>query len=505
MVTRITGMASGMDIDSIVKKLMTAESAPLTKMNQQKQVMEWKRESYRDISTKMVTFQEKLSELVNSSTLTSKQATVTGNTSAVTAVASSSASGTFDVSVTNLASASYAVTETAGTGKPLNTPLGLAKGDVRVGNVNISLDGTETIDDFVKKVNANKDAGVTAIYDTKNGISFTSKTTGTLKEDGKTSNDLVSIEDPLPTDPLSEKFGISKSLADIFGLKFEPGVDAKLKINGLEVIKPTNTFDMNGVKLTLNSATSPGSTTKISVADDTDKIVASVKGFVDAYNDVLATVNGKIGEERYKKYTPLSTEQRAAMSDDEAKLWNEKARSGMLKNDSILQDSVASMRTAMVQGVKLADGTTLSMVSLGITTGNYQTKGKLELDTDKLKATLQSNPNAVSDFFNQDYSKAFANNTFTETDGMLAKMRKISTGSLQRMYDTAGTSRASKDVTASFMNTSVMGEQLTSLDRRISEMTTKLNRIETNYFKKFTAMETAINRYNSQSSSLAGL
>ncbi|CAM4392359.1 flagellar filament capping protein FliD [Saccharibacillus endophyticus] len=500
MVTRITGMASGMDIDSMVKKLMTAEKAPLTKMNQQKQLMEWKRESYRDVSTKMVTFQEKLSELVNSSTLTSKQATVTGNTSAITAIASSSASGAFDVSVTNLASASYAVTQTAGTGKSLTAPLGVAAGNVRVGNATIPVDANETIDSFVKKVNSNKDAGVTAIYDTKNGISFTSKTTGTLKADGTTSNNLVSI-----TDPASTAFGISKSLADAFDLKFVNGVDAKVTINGLQVTKSTNTFDINGVSLTLNAATPSGETTKVNVVDDTDKIVASVKSFVEAYNDVLSSINGKVGEERYKKYTPLSTEERAAMSDDEAKLWTDKAKSGMLKNDSILQDAVASMRTAMVQGVKLADGSTLSMVSLGITTGNYQTKGKLELDTDKLKATLQSNPNAVSDFFNQDYSKAFSNNKYTETDGMLAKMRKISTGSLQRMYDTAGTSRASKDLTASFMNTSVMGEQLTSLDRRISEMTEKLNRIETNYFKKFTAMETSINRYNSQSSSLAGL
>ncbi|WP_172257168.1 flagellar filament capping protein FliD [Saccharibacillus deserti] len=503
MVTRITGMASGMDIDSMVKKLMTAESAPLNKMNQQKQLMEWKRESYREISTKMVTFQEKLSELVNSSTLTSKQATVTGNTSAVTATASSSASGTFDVKVTQLASASSGVsgaawTPTASTTKlsDLSTPV---TGTVRVGNADIALDANETIESFVNKVNGNKDAGVTAIYDATKGISFTSKTTGSVKADGVTSNNLTIAA------PASTTFGISQNLNDAFKISFKPAIDAKAVINGLEVTKPTNSFDINGVKLTLNSLTPAGETTRINIADDTDKIVASVKSFVDAYNDVLSSVNGKIGEERYKKYKPLSTEERAAMSDDEAKLWNEKAKSGMLKNDSILQDAVASMRTAMVQGVKLADNTTLSMVSLGITTGNYQTKGKLELDTDKLKATLQSNPNAVADFFNKDYSKAFSNNTFTETDGMLAKMRKISTGSLQRMYDTAGTSRASKDLSASFMNTSVMGEQLTSLDRRISDMTTKLNRIETNYFKKFTAMETAINRYNSQSSSLAGL
>ncbi|MEJ8305969.1 flagellar filament capping protein FliD [Saccharibacillus sacchari] len=503
MVTRITGMASGMDIDSMVKKLMTAESAPLTKMNQQKQLMEWKRENYREISTKMVTFQEKLSDLVNSSSLTSKQANTTGNTTAVTATASSGASGTFDIKVTQLATASNAVTGSGWTSTATTTKLSTLDssltGTVRVGNADIALDADETIESFVKKVNSSKDAGVTAIYDSGNGISFTSKTTGSVKSDGVTSNNLTVAASG------STAFGISQNLKDAFSLGFNDAKDAEATINGLKVVKPTNSFEVNGVKLTLNSLTPTGETTRVSVVDDTDKIVDSVKSFVEAYNDLLSTVNGKLSEERYKKYTPLSTEERAAMSDDEAKLWTDKAKSGMLKNDSILQDTVASMRTAMVQGVKLADGSTLSMVSLGITTGNYQTKGKLELDTDKLKAALEKNPTAVSDFFNQDYSKAFSSNNYTETDGILAKMRKISTGSLQRMYDTAGTSRASKDLTASFMTTSVMGEQLTSLDRRISEMTEKLNRIETNYYKKFTAMETAINRYNTQSSSLSGL
>lgn len=73
MTMRISGLASGMDIDSMVKKLMTAESIPLNKLNQQKQLTEWKRDGYRQVSTKLVTFNEKLTNFSFSSAIDSKK------------------------------------------------------------------------------------------------------------------------------------------------------------------------------------------------------------------------------------------------------------------------------------------------------------------------------------------------------------------------------------------------------------------------------------------------
>lgn len=498
MVTRISGFSSGLDIDAIVKKLMTAESVPLNKLNQQKQLMEWKRESYREVSTKMVTFlQDKITKLSSSTVMNAQKATVTGNTTAVTAVASSSASGVFEVKVNRLATASSEVSENW-TEKSSSTTLGglgIATGKYQIGNAQIDLDAGDTIDTFVAKVNNNKTAGVTAIYDPKTGLSLTSKTTG------------------------STALQIDPGITSAFGLKTKPGQDAEAVINGLTVTKSSNTFDINGVALTLNETTpTNGTASRIAISKDTDKVVEAVQGFVDAYNDVLSSLNSKVSEERYKKYAPLSTEERAGMSDEEAKLWTDKAKSGMLKNDSILQRTISDMRTAMLQGVDIgrtvevtnADGTTstvkkpLMLTELGITTGTYQTNGKLQLDTDKLKEALEKDPDIVTNFFSTNYSSSFTDNDYKQSDGLLAKMRKITNVSLQQMAETAGTSQVSKDLTSTFMANSTMGEALTALDRRIGELTSKLNRIETNYYKKFTAMETAINRYNSTSSALAG-
>ena len=57
--SRITGMASGMDIDQIVADLMMAEKVPLDTAYQQKQLEEWKMEEYRSIITKVKAFEDK--------------------------------------------------------------------------------------------------------------------------------------------------------------------------------------------------------------------------------------------------------------------------------------------------------------------------------------------------------------------------------------------------------------------------------------------------------------
>ncbi|MCJ7840173.1 flagellar filament capping protein FliD [Lederbergia sp. NSJ-179] len=60
---RIAGLASGMDIDQMVKDLMRAERMPLDKLKQKKQILEWQRDDYRALNTKLLTFRDKLAQL----------------------------------------------------------------------------------------------------------------------------------------------------------------------------------------------------------------------------------------------------------------------------------------------------------------------------------------------------------------------------------------------------------------------------------------------------------
>ncbi|WP_322906511.1 flagellar filament capping protein FliD [Paenibacillus sp. SGZ-1009] len=510
-VTRISGLASGMDIDSIVKKLMTAEKIPLDKLNQQRQLVSWKQESYRDVSSQMVTFlNDKLANLSLSSSINAQKANVTGDTSSVSASANGAANGaSMNVTVSQLATATR-VSSSSGvsandsdggkdgsklkmsdvTGNSNNGSVSIKLGSGTA--VSIAYNATDTINDFVQKINTSQ-AGVTAIYDSSSGkMSITSNSTGNSK---------ITLSGDSNGNAF-DGFNIASS-TDSDSANSVLGKNAKVNINGLDMTQSTNQFVINGVQLTLNAVSPSGQSSQVSVVGDTDKLVSSVQSFVDAYNSVLSLMNNKVGEERYAKFPPLTEDQKKTMTDDQIKLWETKAKSGMLKDDGILEQTISSMRTAMVQGVKLDNGTTISFAQLGISTGTYETKGKLILDTDKLKAALDNDPNIVTNFFGNNNSSSALNNTYTENDGILARMKKITRTSLESMASTAGTSKVSSDANASFLLNSLLGTQLSSLDRQITDMTSRLNDKETNYYQKFTAMETAMNKYNSQASALS--
>ncbi|MFS0872189.1 flagellar filament capping protein FliD [Paenibacillus xylanilyticus] len=511
MVTRITGLASGMDIESMVKKLMTAESEPLNKMNATKQLMEWKREGYREISSKLVTLaQTKITDLFSkASSLNAQTTKVSGNTSAITAKAGSTASGVMDINVTNLATAAKTVSTGAPTMKNGSTPSdwGSVKltdidgisidsttgGTITIAGQPISVTESDTLSSLVSKINANSKTGVSAVYDSASGkISLTSRSTGSA-------GNSISF---------SDNSGIFSSLN--LTAAFTGGDDAKISVNGLDMTQSSNSFMLNGVELTLNGVTN-GTAVHIEAIKDTDKIVENIKGFVDAYNDILGSLNSKLGEERYRSYTPLTSEQKSEMSETEVTQWTEKAKSGMLRNDSLIESTVSQLRTAMMEGVKLSTPITINgetvdkidMSYLGITTGTWDTKGKLVFNEDKFKAALDENPDIVNQYFGQNFSSSFSNNTYTETDGIFARIKKISTGALASLSSTAGTSKVSSDLTTSFNASSTMGETLRLLNIQISDFQAKLNKKETNYYKKFSAMETAINKYNNISSSLS--
>lgn len=120
---RIGGLASGLDIDAMVKQLMTAEKAPLNKLNQQKQLTEWKREGYRQVSTNIVNFNNKLTNTYSLSTaIDSKTANVTG-ANILTAKATGAASNSvLNIQVNSLATASSVVSSGGTMGaKPSST------------------------------------------------------------------------------------------------------------------------------------------------------------------------------------------------------------------------------------------------------------------------------------------------------------------------------------------------------------------------------------------------
>ena len=79
---RISGMASGMDTEKMVKDIMKAQREPINRLQRSKYAIEWKRDAYREMNTLLADLQNSLKTLRLSSTF-NKQVASSDNDSIV--------------------------------------------------------------------------------------------------------------------------------------------------------------------------------------------------------------------------------------------------------------------------------------------------------------------------------------------------------------------------------------------------------------------------------------
>ncbi|WP_276731620.1 flagellar hook-associated protein 2 [Bacillus sp. (in: firmicutes)] len=495
MVTRITGLASGMDIDDIVSKLMKTERAPLDRLTQKKQTLEWQRDSYREVNTKIKEFQDYMSKntLTYPSTYQSKTVT-SSNESVLTATGSSSApnsSSTVEVASLATAATYKANNYTGYTQGDYNLAFNVvAPGETTAKTVNISVTSADTIDNVISKLNSS-DLGVSAFKDKIwNGteyvetIAFSSKATG--------AGGSIQAADSATADFMSGQLGFSLD-ADNKLTAYKEGTNAKVTINGFEMEKLTNNFTVNGVTYSIKNTTAATGPVTTSVSTDVDGIYNQIKEFVDKYNELVDSLNEKLQEEKYRDYTPLTSEQKEAMSDKEVELWEEKAKSGLLRNDTSISTGTNQMRTDFYTQVNV-DGKNYQLTEFGITTSSaYQLRGHLEINEDKLKAKIQEDPQSVAALFTSG-----TNSSAYSDKGIMKRIGDTLKSTVKSIEAKAGNSTMGAD------NYSI-GKNLTTISTDIIKMQDRLNTIENRYYTKFSAMDSAIQKMNEQSSYLSQL
>ncbi|WP_373230790.1 flagellar filament capping protein FliD [Cohnella sp.] len=504
---RISGFSSGLDIDEIVSNLMKAKRVPLDKLTQKRTTLEWQREQYRDINIKLVDFRNnKLLNYGLESSIGAKQVNITGNTTAVSAKANSGAvAGTMTVEVTTLATAASLTSSsgigTVDTSKTLSelktagtinyTPDGSGNVTFTITNGassdTITVSESDSLASVVSTINSS-DAKVNAFLDSATGMmSLTSKSTGAGS---------ITVTDGPEGFLANFNLTVSTAGADTTGLK----------INGIATTRSSNTFTENGVEITLNAPTG-GTAATLNVVTDADKVVDTIKSFIQDYNNIFDLVNGKLNEERYRKYPPLTADQRAGMKEDEIRLWEEKAKSGLLRRDSSLSKMVSDARLASITNVSVG-GTSVELASLGITTGTWEYRGKLVIqDEAKLRAAIEADPDQVMKFFTQQTTETDPTLKVSPTNpdnGLFNRLSNVVMAALNELATKAGTSKYSTDINTAFLPSSTIGDQLTSIDSRLVDWNRRLTLVETRYYKQFTAMETAMNRYSAQAGSLFG-
>ncbi|BCZ48629.1 hypothetical protein psyc5s11_46960 [Clostridium gelidum] len=254
---------------------------------------------------------------------------------------------------------------------------------------------------------------------------------------------------------------------------------------------PTTTVTTTTVKI----ATAYNAPTSLTGATDVKDLKDKIVSFVNDYNKLLQSMNTKIYETRDKDYMPLTDEQKKAMSETQITAWEKKAQTGLLRKDDDLQRITSEMKNAMSS---VMSGSGLSLEKIGIAPiKNYTDKnGMLSIDESKLTTALEANSGDVQDLFKRAASTTDQGGAITQLKSALKSEFKTSTSSLSKK---AGYSGSSTETDNTITNS--IAKKKTLIAQLNSSLTTKENAL----YKKYSALEKAMEQLNSQKSSLASM
>lgn len=170
MAIRLSGMASGLDTDSIVQALVSSYSYKKSKYEKAQTKLGWTQEAWKSLNTKVYSLYSNVSNLRFSTAYSLKKTSVSDSTKASVKAGSSAPNGTQTLKITNTAKAGYLTGEgiNASSSSTTLAQLGYTGGDAKInvntkdGTKSITLSATSTMSDVEKQL---KEAGLNASYD----------------------------------------------------------------------------------------------------------------------------------------------------------------------------------------------------------------------------------------------------------------------------------------------------------------------------------------------------
>lgn len=478
----ITGIGSGMDIDSMVKAISSAERAP--KESQLKRVeakTTTQLTSLGQLKGAISNFQSALSTLNSPSSFLARKAS-SSDAEVVKATASQSAvAGSYKIDVEKLASSSKvalaAITDdktklNAGT---LTVKVGGAAAlDIVIDSSNNTLAGVR---DAINEAGASAGLSATIITDDQGSrLVLSSSKTGdgnditvsaADKDATETNQSLSKLAYSGPavapdvadyadeSDPayLDAKAAYDARVADVSaGKTLAVAQSAKFTIDGLSVTRDSNSINdvVSGISFELSKEGS----SNVTISRDEAGVQASVKTFVDAYNTLMTFINTE---------TKVTT-----VNETDAPV------TGALVGDSSVRSLINTIRSELVS--PQGDGAIRALADMGITT---KKDGTLEMDATKVGKAISSSFEGVAAYFTGD--SGLANRLgarlkpYTDAGGILESR----TDALQKTND--------------------------KVDKQKEELTKRITALEERLYKQFNAMDTLVAQLTRTSDSLTQL
>jgi len=336
-------------------------------------------------------------------------------------------------------------------------------GTIKINGVEITLQGTETLDEVLDAINSSN-ANVYAWYDDTEDKVYIRSTIGGPRDLILQDIDSTNLFGILEWENGTKTAGQSA--------KIEVSYDGG--ISWSEYYSDTNNFEIaDGVNITAVSVSA--TPVEIKIENDIDSVVEKISDFIDKYNEIMDYIYTKLHEE------PIEDKNWEDMTNDEKKI-------GLLKEDSTLDRIFQSLRNFIYTAV---DGLEYSsLLEVGISSGdegqNYEniSKGQIELDEDKLREVLSQNLSAVEDLFRMDTD---------QTKGIAVQLHSI-----LREYTKFGGLIDS----VSGINGSISRE-LRYIAERIIDEAQRLQKREQDLWRQFSVMESYLSRFQAQGAWLA--
>lgn len=356
---------------------------------------------------------------------------------------------------------------------------------ITVGGVNLVSDGVTTVQQLVDFY-ADGTQGFTVSFE--NGVFGINDTTP--------GSELLISGDDDGKALLKQMFGskeIKLSTPNIANdaANIKAGQNAILSVNGQPIERNTNDFNIDGYQIALQSESTTAIT--LSSENNTEQMFDGIVQFVNEYNGLIEKINElTTAKATYKDYAPLTEEQKKEMSEKEIELWEEKAKEGLLSGDSVLNSIASSLRSLMYTQ---PENSNLALYNIGITTSsNYMDKGKLLIDEDKLKASINQDPAAINLLFT-DKKGGIA----VELNKLIDSAAKSSVASPGRLVTLAGVKNTATDKKNSLF------DRMSDIDKTITRLKGRYEMEKSRYWKQFASLEKVINQTNSQSSWLMNM
>ena len=233
----------------------------------------------------------------------------------------------------------------------------------------------------------------------------------------------------------------------------------------------------------------------LTTENDVSGIYDMVKNFIKEYSSLINEMDKLYNADSAKGYEPLTDEEKDSMSEKEVEKWEEKIKDSLLRRDSTLSTVSSAMKEIMASSFTVG-GKNMSLADFGIETLGYfnaadneknayhingdEDEETLKTKDNTLKEMITKDPNTVVDFFTQ-----LSKSLYGKLDKLMARSDY---SSLNSVYDDKK-----------------MKEDYDDYTSKIKTAEQKLTDYEDKWYKKFSAMETALAKMQSNASAITGL